>query len=238
MDEKAFGSKIKAERESKGWALEKISDELRIPVKFLEGIERNDYNGFPGITYEKAFLRTYCKHLGLNSDDFIALLKELKGEKNIPAEKLEQELTPETTHLASRKKPKFIVPDKAKYGALAVLALVLLILFVAGIRQCGGAAGSGAAGTSVPGGPKLLLTADVTDDCWFEIVTDNEPANKMMLKAGDKREWQANNEFVLVIGKKDALKLEFNGKPVELGSHDKYPIKDLTLKREGAKDAK
>ena len=242
MEEKAFGNRLKTAREAKGWSLEKISDELRIPVKFLDGMERDDYTGFPGPTYEKAFLRTYSKHLGVNSDELMAFYKELRGEKKSPAGKEpEKELTPEKTHFASRKKQQFKIPEAAKYWVLAALALALIVFSVLAVRQCStaGGAGGGSSGAAGSPQPKLVLTADVTDECWFEIVTDNEPANKMMLKAGDKKKWEANNEFVIVnIGNKDALKLELDGKPVDLGLHRGKTIKDLTLKREVAKDGK
>ena len=241
MEENAIGRRIKTERESKGLSLEKISDELRIPVKFLTGMERDDYSGFPGPTYEKAFLITYVKYLGLKSEEFLPLYKELRGEKmQVSENKTEKNQASEPAKFPFRKKQPLRIPEEAKYGTLAVLAIIFIILAVAGIRQCSASPSpAGPQDSSTQTQPRMVLTADVTDECWFEIVTDNEPSNKIMLKAGDKKKWEANNEFVLVnIGNKDALKLELDGKPVDLGSHKGKVVKDLTLRREGAKDVK
>ncbi len=239
MNENLLGGKLKNEREAKGFSLEKISDELRIPLKFLEGMERNDFTGFPGPTYERAFLRTYAKHLGLNGDELMLLYRELKGDTATPPElEPEKEFTPGSLRLSLRKRQFFKITEGAKFGALIALSIVFIILAVLGIRQCGarGAAGAQAA-ASGSGQPRMVLTADVTDECWFEIVTDNEPLNKMLLKAGDKKKWEANNEFVLVnIANKDAVRFELDGKPVDFGSHKGKSIKDFTLRRQGVEN--
>ncbi len=241
MNENLLGHKLKLEREAKGFTLEKISDELRIPLKFLEGMERNDFTGFPGPTYERAFLRTYAKHLGLNGDELMLLYRELKGDTTVtPAIEPEDEFTRETFHLPFRKRAGFKITEQVKFRALIALSLIFIILTFLGIRQCSskGAAGAQTA-SSGSGQPRMVLTADVTDECWFEIVSDNEPLNKMLLKAGDQKKWEASNEFVLVnIGNKDAVKFELDGKPVDFGPHKGKSIKDFTLRRQGAENGK
>lgn len=62
-------------REEKSWTFHDVEDSIKIRVRYLEALEKEEYHILPGNTYTKGFLRTYAKHLGLNSEEIISLYK-------------------------------------------------------------------------------------------------------------------------------------------------------------------
>lgn len=64
----ANGNLLRETRESLGLTLEAAEEATKIRRKYLDALEREDYGELPGRVYAKAFLRTYAKYLGLDSD--------------------------------------------------------------------------------------------------------------------------------------------------------------------------
>ncbi len=240
MEENLLGNKLKLEREAKGLSLVKISDELRIPLKFLEKMERSDFSGFPGPTYERAFLRTYAKHLGLNGEEFILLYRKIKGESIATPG-----IDPEKDKI---KDPGIIAPGKTQFfenikgpklGLFVGLSVILIFLVFLGLKQCG-SRGSDGAQSSVSVNPPMTLTAEVLEDCWFEIKIDSEKEpRKQRLIAGHKEKWEATKIFKLVnVENKDAVKFELDGNPVDFGTINGKSVTNFSLERQGGENAK
>jgi transcriptional regulator with XRE-family HTH domain len=62
----SVGHTLKAAREAKKVSLETISKRTKIPVKYLEALEKDDFSVFPSQTYSKSFIRAYAKVVGLD----------------------------------------------------------------------------------------------------------------------------------------------------------------------------
>jgi len=62
----SLGSELKAARLSAKISLEDISKRTKIPPKYLEAIEGNDFEVFSSHTYAKGFIRAYAKVVGLD----------------------------------------------------------------------------------------------------------------------------------------------------------------------------
>jgi cytoskeletal protein RodZ len=73
----SVGSDLKSARESKKIPLETISLKTKIPVKYLEALEEDNYGVFPSQTYAKGFIRAYCKVVGLDANK---MTKEFKNQ--------------------------------------------------------------------------------------------------------------------------------------------------------------
>lgn len=73
----SIGTDLKAAREARKITLEKISERTKIPVKYLEAIERDEFSVFPSQTYVTGFIRAYGKVVGL---DLQALTRQFKAE--------------------------------------------------------------------------------------------------------------------------------------------------------------
>ena len=77
---KHFGEELKVVRESKNISLQDISKETRINIKFIEAIEAGDLSILPQ-TYIRAFIKSYAKHIGLDSEETIAKYEKYIGKK-------------------------------------------------------------------------------------------------------------------------------------------------------------
>jgi len=62
----SIGSDLKAARESRKITLDTISKRTKIPPKYLEALEENNFDVFPSHTYAKGFIRAYAKIVGLD----------------------------------------------------------------------------------------------------------------------------------------------------------------------------
>jgi cytoskeleton protein RodZ len=85
----SIGEKLKTKREELGYSIEQIARETNIAKRYIEALEVEDFDVFPGEPYLIGFLRTYSEYLGLKSDEIIGLYKNFKiQEQPVPMEEL------------------------------------------------------------------------------------------------------------------------------------------------------
>lgn len=81
-----LGEKLKQAREAKGATISEVAEQTRISALYLESIENNDYRGLPGGIFNKGFVKSYAKFVGLNEQDalqdYIRLISD-QGEINV-----------------------------------------------------------------------------------------------------------------------------------------------------------
>lgn len=68
-DTTRLGAYLRAERESRGLALKTISDNTKVSLPLLEGLESDDISRWPGGIFRRAFVRSYAESVGLDPDD-------------------------------------------------------------------------------------------------------------------------------------------------------------------------
>lgn len=113
----SYGEILKKQRESKNLDLEKISREISIDKKYLQGLEDEDSNAFPGEAYMIGFLRNYSSYLELDPN----LMLKLYNNKKI------QE-APVPVELIAKPKPKWLAP-----AIIAPIALVVVVVLCVSI---------------------------------------------------------------------------------------------------------
>jgi len=64
MDE--LGHILREARETKGFSLEDVQEEIRINAKYLKSLEDGDYSALPTPVHVRGFLRNYARFLGLD----------------------------------------------------------------------------------------------------------------------------------------------------------------------------
>jgi cytoskeleton protein RodZ len=67
-----FGERLKRERELRGVSLVEVSVATRINTKFLEALESEQWDQLPGGVFNRGFIRTIARYLGLNEDGLIS----------------------------------------------------------------------------------------------------------------------------------------------------------------------
>ena len=68
----AFGERFKREREKRKIALDEVAKATKIGARLLQAIEEEKFDKLPGGMFNKAFVRSYARHLGLNEDQAAA----------------------------------------------------------------------------------------------------------------------------------------------------------------------
>jgi len=103
----AFGDKLKREREMRRITLDEISESTKIPRRYLESLERENFESLPGGVFNKGFVKAYARFLGLDEEeavaDYVAVAKEEPpSEDQFPLvihEKPDRELNPRKSQL-------------------------------------------------------------------------------------------------------------------------------------------
>jgi len=150
----SFGARLKQEREKRGVTLEEISLSTKISVRFLRALEEEHFEQLPGGVFNKGFVRSYARHLGLDEKEAVADYLIAAGE-NLPPPPPEAAIVTEVseTEVAPRKG----IAHRITWGTLALALLLLAFGFAiwgfsvreSPSRKAGPSAGSGA-GPSAP----------------------------------------------------------------------------------------
>ena len=81
----SFGDRLKKEREKRGMTLDEVSNTTKISVRLLKALEQEKFDQLPGGVFNKGFVRSYAKHLGLDDDAVVADYLEASGEAAPPS---------------------------------------------------------------------------------------------------------------------------------------------------------
>ncbi|MCH5586431.1 helix-turn-helix domain-containing protein [Shimazuella sp. AN120528] len=75
---KELGYHLRSTREQLGISIEELSEATRIEIKYLEAIERGDFEALPGPVYIRSYLRTYSIYINLDPRKVIKIYQESK----------------------------------------------------------------------------------------------------------------------------------------------------------------
>ena len=105
---------MRQSRETQNYSLDQVARDTRISKRYIESLESEEFSQFPGETYLVGFLRNYTQYLGLDSDEFVNLYRNIKlQEQPLPMDEL--------IH-GKKTPPHFLL----LIGALVVLGLIVL----------------------------------------------------------------------------------------------------------------
>jgi hypothetical protein len=80
VDVVKLGERLKGERERRGVALEEVHASTKIQTRYLEALEAQKWDVFPGAVFTQGYLRTYAQYLGLDPQQ---ILKAYARERRI-----------------------------------------------------------------------------------------------------------------------------------------------------------
>lgn len=72
MSSTTFGEQMKREREMRGVSIEEIAAATRISTRFLEALEKEQWDKLPGGVFNRGFIRAVAQFLGLDGDTMVA----------------------------------------------------------------------------------------------------------------------------------------------------------------------
>ena len=64
------GAVLKEQRELLGCSLQQVSQEIHVPIEYIEAFESGRIDKSPGRAYALGFLRSYCSFLNLDPEPF------------------------------------------------------------------------------------------------------------------------------------------------------------------------
>jgi len=118
-----LGEKLRQAREERGFTISEVAEQTRISSLYLESIENDDYRILPGGIFNKGFVKSYAKFVGINEaealSDYAGLLAKTDSEDG--------EL--------KVYKPEVLTDDRSgsSMAPTIILAVVILGIMTAGI---------------------------------------------------------------------------------------------------------
>jgi len=229
-----LGEQLRKKREELGFSPEAIYQRTKIRRKFIEAMEKEDWESFASPAQARAFLRKYMQALGLSQE----LMEEY--EDSIP--------TGPTVFKPVKERN---IP-KDHLGLILKITLGILIILILGVgiwlgeRYYGKVLGKKETGkepaikeevvqnktvpsSTLPSEPSTTtptqapkvqkenisehrLVLSCNERTWVRIYLDSEPVKEYLFNPGDRYEWVAKEGFEIKIGNAAGVELEYNGK--------------------------
>jgi cytoskeletal protein RodZ len=235
MSSTPFGEHLKREREMRGVSLEEVSAATRISTRFLEAIESDRWESLPGGVFNRGFIRSVARYLGLDEDSMVAeYALETRG-------RVETGVVPDPPMEMPRNWKPAIVAGivlvvilagvglaYARYGGKiaarlhgkAAAATVPVASVASGDAARGANVGvaaapaGGASATAAAASDPMELTLQTSKLVDVTIVADGATVFSGPIDAGDKRQFEARDVFDVTTSDALAIVLELNGQPV------------------------
>jgi cytoskeleton protein RodZ len=115
-----FGERLKRERELREVSMEEITSATRIGPRFLDALENEDWEQLPGGVFNRGFVRSVARYLGLDEEAFLA----------------EYDLARNTQSQQEPPRPEERIPSPPRWVLFALVAgavVLLLALITAGV---------------------------------------------------------------------------------------------------------
>ncbi|RPI05308.1 MAG: helix-turn-helix domain-containing protein [Ignavibacteriae bacterium] len=244
MNFEQIGEELRKTRLEKDLSLMDISAETRISLKFLEAIEKGQFQILPQ-TYVRAFLREYAFMVGLDPNEIMLRYDDAKQESSL--RKTEPSVLPTNTPLekksgsVSDKQIRAFTPLQRNITIGFFIIAALVLTAVLANRNRGSNSGnaveevpfdrvvreneaasipspdhvSDSVLVAVPVRPDSLRLEMVTrDSVWINILIDGKLGETYLLGPNRKRMWVAKDRFVVTMGNAGSATFQLNGKDI------------------------
>jgi len=67
----SFGEELRRERELRGVPLREIAEATKVNLRFLQALERNEFDTIPGGLFIRGFIRAYATHIGADPEKLV-----------------------------------------------------------------------------------------------------------------------------------------------------------------------
>jgi cytoskeleton protein RodZ len=119
-----LGEKLRQAREARGYSVSDVAEQTRISPHYIESIESDDYSPLPGGIFNKGFVKSYAKFVGINEQEALSDYSQLMSSTT--------STTPETDKTY---RPEVLTDDRSSGSNIPtiVFAVVILALMTAGV---------------------------------------------------------------------------------------------------------
>ena len=249
----AAGAALLAERRRQGLSLGDISRQLKLSVRQVEALERDDYSGFSGPVFVHGFIRNYAKLLNLAPDPLIRAADQLLNPPVVASEPLVAAAGP----VVVRRRKIAMVPAAGIGAAVAVVVAIAVLVanrggskpapeepVIAAVEQAAQprepvpaaklpttvarpSAGNVAAAET---GVRATLRMVFDQESWVEIKDRNgNTIFGQLSPAGSRRSVSGEPPFDVVVGNAAGVRLTYKDENVDLSAHTQVDVARLTL---------
>lgn len=238
-----FGERLRREREMRGVTIQEISTATRISTRFLEALENEQWDQLPGGVFNRGFIRSIARFLGLDEESLVA--EYALGIKASPDAR-----APVVRH------PAEIPRDWRPIAVAGVICVALLAgifalyhygpILVSHLRarrhrvahvaaQPAQSADLGGTPTAVLPAPTvpLVLRIEMTRPATVRVRADGKVVFSGRLRRREIKTFEANQNFEIASSESAAVGIELNGQPVSSSASGKAA--SLTLTRDDLK---
>jgi cytoskeleton protein RodZ len=221
MSSTPFGEHLRREREMRGVSLDEISAATRISTRFLEAIEKDQWDQLPGGVFNRGFIRSIARFLGLDEDSLVAEYA-LGNSNGAPPP-------------AAAGKAQYRMPRNWQPAVTAVVVIVVLLAGgIFGLHRYGDDVSAWiqsryqavrAAGKSAPepdsvapsaatGDPAQVLTLKLQAGkaANVKVSADGKIVFDGAVQPGDSRQFDAQRQFDVSASDSSAVTLDLNGR--------------------------
>ena len=120
-----LGEKLRQAREERGISISEVAEQTRISRQYLECIENNDYKILPGGIFNKGFLKSFAKYVGVDEQEALRDYTQLMSDQGTSSEVEE----PKTY------RPEVLTDDNTRASSIPtiIFAIVMLGLLAGGV---------------------------------------------------------------------------------------------------------
>jgi cytoskeleton protein RodZ len=247
------GAALLMERRRQGLSLGDISRQLKLSVRQVEALERDDYSGFTGPVFVHGFIRNYAKLLNLDPDPLIRAADQVLHPP-VPAS---EPVAAATSPLVVRRHRVGMVPAMSALAAVSLVAAVAVLVGnrssskpapekPAAVEQAAQPrepapaarpiaaqqAAKPAAGNAVAAEPgeRATLRMVFDQESWVEIKDRNgNTIFGQLSPAGSRRSVSGEPPFDVVVGNAVGVRLTYKDETVDLSAHTQVDVARLTL---------
>jgi len=219
MSSTPFGEHLRREREMRGVSLDEISAATRISTRFLEAIEKDQWDQLPGGVFNRGFIRSIARFLGLDEDSLVA-------------EYALGTASDAHVHVATQRYRQ--MPRNWRPAAAAVVAIAFIVVGgVAGYHRYGSGiaariharylaarAGANSGATSSQSAPPpasnpalagLSLKLQAGKPANVKVIADGKVVFDAAVQPDDVKQFDAQYNFEITSSESGAVSLELNG---------------------------
>ena len=223
-----FGERLKREREMREVTLKEVTTATRIGPRFLEALENEEWDKLPGGIFNRGFVRSIARFLGLDEENLLAEYDLAHGEPSVPVPQPYENKLP---------RPPIWVPILAVLAFLGVVggliaggiygwrryaahraakqsssSALLPAQMQTGTARVIPAAGSSSDSPTSSAAAPLDLAVSTSAATRLRIRADGALLLDAELRAGETRHFSASQQFEVTAADSSAVLLELNGR--------------------------
>ena len=238
----SIGQELKKEREARGLSLKGIADSTRITLTYLEAIETDRLDVFPGEFFVKGVVRGYAKAVGLDEDK---LIERYRRAGLLSAGGPESTRGPGSDLRITKR-------QKLSLAGLAAIVLVIVTFSAYFLTRPGKRAALPETREAIP---QIQLQAAVTPSVtesvpapfpkeeekgldlelsfhartWIQVYADQVLALDGVKLRGEKARVTARNELIIHLGNAGGVDYSINGRPGKAFGRSGAVVKNIRI---------